>query len=86
MRPMMRSVRALLEGCLNKCGGPNCQRTKRENGLDLMHCARSLAIFILSIAFLTIIYDEYRCKSAVYVSNKSASLGGCLTKDIIVRN
>lgn len=52
MRPLMRSVRAMLEGCLDKCGGPNCQRTKQENGSDLMQCAR-LAAFPPS--FLSIV-------------------------------
>ncbi|RDB25167.1 hypothetical protein Hypma_007980 [Hypsizygus marmoreus] len=40
MRPMMQGMKMMLEGCLSKCGGPNCQRTQQSSGSDLMQCAR----------------------------------------------
>lgn len=40
MRPMMQHVKKMLEGCLQKCGGPNCERTQQTSGDELMQCAR----------------------------------------------
>ncbi|KAF8891872.1 hypothetical protein BD779DRAFT_153864 [Infundibulicybe gibba] len=40
MRPMMQSVKTMIESKLQKCGGPSCQRALQGNGSQLMQCAR----------------------------------------------
>lgn len=70
MRSMMQSVKTMLEGCLNKCGGPDCERVKRQDGSDLMQCARYVVLSSLrEVRSDTCVSMTYRCKSAVYVSN-----------------
>ncbi|KAJ6520620.1 hypothetical protein DFH09DRAFT_1373358 [Mycena vulgaris] len=40
MRPMMQQVKNMLEGKLDKCGGPGCIRRVQRDGSDLLQCGR----------------------------------------------
>ncbi|EAU91896.1 hypothetical protein CC1G_04663 [Coprinopsis cinerea okayama7 len=40
MQPMFDSIKHNLEGPLNKCGGPQCQKTTRTDGASLLKCSK----------------------------------------------
>ncbi|GLB37343.1 putative MYND finger [Lyophyllum shimeji] len=40
MRPMMQAAKLMIEKNLTNCGAPGCGRPQREDGSDLMQCAR----------------------------------------------
>lgn len=47
MRPMMQGMKLMLETKLNKCGAEGCQKQSQNNGDELMHCAKCVAIQVL---------------------------------------
>ncbi|KAF9460723.1 hypothetical protein BDZ94DRAFT_1265357 [Collybia nuda] len=43
MRPMMQSVKTMLESCIQKCGVTSCPRVLQTSGIELLQCARCKA-------------------------------------------